>query len=74
MHVKDNDAVTNYLTALTTGGQTAAIVHDINMGNNSRVTVIRTLPDGKYFGCLITDSPNENDNTFKGELVLDTSQ
>ena len=74
MHVKDNDAVTNYVTALTTGGQTAAIVYDRAVGDNDRVTVIHTTPDGKYFGCFIIDSPNENDNTFKGELVLDTSQ
>lgn len=74
MHVKDNDAVTNYLTALTTGGQTASIVYDRGYGDHDRLVLIGTLPDGKFYGCFIKDSPNENDNTFKGELVLDTSQ
>jgi hypothetical protein len=74
MHVKDNDAVTNYLTALTTGGQVASVVYDRGLGTHDRFTLIQTLPDGKYFGVFIKDSINENDNTFKGELVLDTSQ
>lgn len=74
MHVKDNDAVTNYLTALTQGGQVAHVVYDRALGDNDRFTIIQTLADGKYFGCFIIDSPNENDNTFKGELVLDSSQ
>jgi hypothetical protein len=74
MHVKDNDAVSNYVTALTTGGQTAAIKFDTSVGNHGRFTLIQTTPDGKWFGCYITDSPNENDNTFKAELVLDTTQ
>lgn len=74
MHVKDNDAVTNYVTALTTGGQTASIIHDVSVGNHGRFTLIQTLPDAKRFACWIIDSPNENDNTFKAELTLDTSQ
>ena len=74
MHVKDNDAVDNYVTELTTGGQTARIVYDKSVGNHDRFTLIQTTPDGKFFGCYIKDSTAENDNTFKAELVLDTTQ
>lgn len=73
MHVKDNVGITNYVTALTTGGQTAHIVYDLAVSDHDRFVLIQTLPDGHFFGAYIADSPNTNDNLFKGQLSLDTT-
>lgn len=73
MHVKDNIGITNYLTALTTGGQTASIVYDKALGDHDRFVLIQTLPNGLYFAAFIKDSKNTNDNLFKGAITLDTT-
>ncbi len=73
MNAKDDSYVPVYVTALTTGGQVGHIVQDINFSDDSRFTLIQTLPDGHYFGILIKDGTDAATIVFKGQLSLDST-